>query len=212
MIPRYACLDVRAFPLQALLRLRPQLHGKPVAVLDGEPPFEQVCSCNSAAMTQGISPGMTKLEMEMFPTTVVLPRSRAEEATAHAALLECAGAFSPRVEELGSDGCFTCMIDIAGTETLFGSPDALGEKLLKRIQALGIHASIAISSNFHAARCLARALSQRAGIRVVPRGMECAALAPLPLDVLDLSPEHAETFSIWGITTLGAWPSWRKPI
>ena len=41
-------------------------------------------------------------------------------------------------------------------------------------------------------------------IRVVPRGMECAALAPLPLTVLDLSPEHAETFSMWGITTLGA--------
>jgi protein ImuB len=204
MIARYACVNVTAFTLQALLRLRPQLHGKPVAVLDGEPPCEQVCSCNSAAMTLGISPGMTKLEVEMFPTAVVLPRSRAEEATAHAALLECAGAFSPRVEDLGSDGCFTCVIDIAGTETLFGSPDALGEKLLKRTQALGMHASIAISSNFHAARCLARGLSQRAGIRVVPRGMECAALAALPLDVLDLSPEHAETFSMWGITTLGA--------
>jgi protein ImuB len=154
---------------------------------------------------------MTKLEMEMFPTALVLPRSRAEEAAAHAALLECAGAFSPRVEDQSSDGCFTCVIDIAGTETLFGSPDALGERLLKRTQALGIRASIAISSNFHAARCLARGLSLRAGIRVVPRGMECAALAPLPLDVLDLSPEHAETFSMWGITTLGAnWRSWRK--
>jgi protein ImuB len=204
MSQRYACLDVRAFPLQALLRLRPQLQGKAVAVLDGEPPFEQVCSLNSPAMALGISPGMTKLEMEMFPTAVVLLRSRAVEATAHAALLECAGAFSPRIEDLPSDGCFTCMIDIAGTETLFGSPDALGERLLKRAQALGIRASIAISSNFHAARCLARGLSQRAGIRVVPRGMECAALAPLPLDVLDLSPEHAETFSMWGITTLGA--------
>jgi protein ImuB len=204
MTARYACLDVRAFPLQALLRLRPQLQGKPVAVLDGEPPFEQVCSCNGAAVTLGISPGMTKLEMEMFPTALVLPRSRAEEATAHAALLECAGAFSPRVEDLSSDGCFTCVIDIAGTETLFGSPDALGERQLKRTQALGIRACIAISSNFHAARCLARGLSQRAGIRVVPRGMENAALAPLPLEVLDLSPEHAETFSMWGITTLGA--------
>jgi protein ImuB len=204
MSQRYACLDVKAFPLQALLRLRPQLQGKAVAVLDGEPPFEQVCSLNSPAMALGISPGMTKLEMEMFPTAVVLLRSRAVEATAHAALLECAGAFSPRIEDLPSDGCFTCMIDITGTETLFGSPDALGERLLKRAQALGIRASIAISSNFHAARCLARGLSQRAGIRVVPRGMECAALAPLPLDVLDLSPEHAETFSMWGITTLGA--------
>ena len=94
--------------------------------------------------------------MEMFPTALVLQRSRAEEAAARAALLECAGAFSPRVEDQSSDSYFTCVIDIAGTETLFGSPDTLGESLLKKIQALGIRASIAISSNFHAARCLAR--------------------------------------------------------
>jgi protein ImuB len=34
--------------------------------------------------------------------------------------------------------------------------------------------------------------------------MEWTALAPLPLTVLDLSPDHTETFSMWGITTLGA--------
>src|SRR6202167_4525270 len=206
MTERYACVDVREFPLQALLRLRLELQGKPVAVLDGEPPFEQVCSLNAAARTLGIALGMTKLEMEMFPTAVVLQRSRTEEAAARAALLECAGAFSPRVEDQSSNSCFTCVIDIAGTETLFGSPDALGESLLKKTQALCIRASIAISSNFHAASCLARGHSpgKSAGIRVVPRGMECSALAPLPLTVLDLSPEHEETFAMWGITTLGA--------
>src|ERR1700733_657485 len=203
MTERYACVDVKEFPLQALLRLRPELQSKPVAVLDGEPPFEQVCSLNSAARTLGIALGMTKLEMEMFPTALVLARSHAEEAAARAALLECAGAFSPRVEDRSSDSYFTCVIDIAGTETLFGSPDALGESLLKKTKALGIQVTIAISSNFHAARCLARGHSGT-GIRVVPRGMECAALAPLPLTVLELSPEHTETFSMWGITTLGA--------
>jgi len=200
---RYACLDAREFPLQALLRLRTELLRKPVAVFDGEPPFERVCSLNDPALTLGIVPGMTKLEMEMFPTAVVLQRSRTEEAAACAALLECAGTFSPRVEDQSSDSCFTCVIDIAGTETLFGSPYALGESLLKKTQALGIRASIAISSNFHASRSLARG-HFGTGIRVVPRGMECTALAPMPLTVLDLSPEHAETFSMWGITTLGA--------
>ena len=204
MTERYACVDVKEFPLQALLRLRPELQSKPVAVLDGEPPFEQVCSLNSAARTLGIALGMTRLEMEMFPTALVLPRARAEEAAARAALLECAGGFSPRVEDQSSDSYFTCVIDIAGTETLFGSPDALGENLLKKTQALCIRASIAISSNFYAAMCLAREHRKCSGIRVVPRGMECAALAPLPLRVLDLSPEHAETFAMWGITTLGA--------
>jgi protein ImuB len=200
---RYACLDAREFPLQALLRLRPELRRKPVAVFDGEPPFEQVCSLNDAAMTLGIVPGMTKLEMEMFPTAVVLQRSHTEEAAARAALLECAGTFSPRVEDQSSDSCFTCVVDIAGTETLFGSPDALGESLWKKTKAIGIQASIAISSNFHAARCLARGHSGK-DIRVVPQGVECTALAPLPLTVLELSPEHTETFSMWGITTLGA--------
>jgi protein ImuB len=204
MTERYACVDVKEFPLQALLRLRPELQSKPIAVLDGEPPFEQVCSLNGAALNLGIALGMTRLEMEMFPTALVLPRARAEEAAARAALLECAGGFSPRVEDQSSDSYFTCVIDIAGTETLFGSPDALGENLLKKTQALCIRASIAISSNFYAARCLAREHRKCAAIRVVPRGMECAALAPLPLTVLDLSPEHAETFAMWGITTLGA--------
>src|SRR6202167_2728853 len=206
MTERYACFDVKEFPLQALLRLRPELQGKPVALLDGEPPFEQVCSLNAAARTLGIALGMTRVEMEMFPSALVLSRSRAEETAARAALLECAGGFSPRVEDQSNDSYFTCVIDIAGTETLFGSPDTLGENLLKKIQALCIRASIAISSNFHAAWCLARGHSSGkcAGIRVVPRGMECAALAPLPLTVLDLSPEHEETFAMWGITTLGA--------
>src|SRR5277367_5800592 len=144
---RYACLDAIEFPLQALLRLRPELQSKPVAVFDGEPPFEQVCSLNDPALTLGIVPGMTKLEMEMFPAAVVLQRSRTEEAAARAALLECAGAFSPRVEDQSSDSYFTCVVDIAGTETLFGSPDALGESLWKKTKAIGIYASVAISSN-----------------------------------------------------------------
>ncbi len=206
MTERYACVDVKEFPLQALLRLRPELQSKPVAVLDGEPPFEQVCSLNSAALNLGIALGMTRLEMEMFPTALVLPRSRAEEAAARAALLECAGGFSPRVEDQSSDSYFTCVIDIAGTETLFGSPDTLGENLLKKTQAL-VHTSIHRYQQQLSCRQVpgARALfRQMRRIRVVPRGMECAALAPLPLTVLDLSPEHAETFAMWGITTLGA--------
>ena len=203
MSTQYACLLVQEFPLQSLLRLRPELQRKPVAVLDGEPPSEQVCSLNHAARAVGIDKDMTKLEMEMFPAATVVQRARMEEAAARSALLECAGTFSPRVEDQSSDNCFTCVIDITGTETLFGSSNALGESLLKKTQALGIQASIVISSNFHAAMCVARGHSGTC-MRVVPQGTEHAALAPLPLTVLDLSPEHAETFSMWGITTLGA--------
>jgi protein ImuB len=200
MTTRYACVVAQEFPAQALLRLQPELRRKPVAVLDGEPPFEQVCSLNSPALRLGIAPGMTKLEMETFPAAAVMTRSRAQELTARAAMLECAGTFSPQVQDQSADGRFTCVVDIAGTETLFGSSQALGESLLKKTRALGIHASIAICSNFQAAKCLARG---HRGIVVVPQGRESVALAPLPITVLDISAEHSETFAIWGITTLG---------
>ena len=39
----YACLFVREFPAQALLRLRPELHKQPCAVMEGKPPLETVC-------------------------------------------------------------------------------------------------------------------------------------------------------------------------
>lgn len=203
MSERYACLDVKQFPLQALLRLRPELEDKPVAVIEGEPPLEEVCACNRAAQTLGICLGMTRLELEMFPAARILRRSRSEEQAASAAMLECAGSFSPRVEDQSDDLHFTCVIDIAGTDALFGSAAELGERLRKRTQALRLYGSIAISSNFHATRCLARADTSDKPVLVLEKGGESAALAILPVSVLDCSVEQAETLSMWGITRLG---------
>jgi protein ImuB len=62
-----------------------------------------------------------------------------------------------------------------------------------------LRASVAIGANFHAARLKAAASR---GITVIPHRQEATALAKLPLAVLDLPPEHAETFVLWGIRTL----------
>jgi protein ImuB len=198
----YACVHVREFPLQAMQRMRPAITGEALAVLEGEPPMEQVCSLNRIAHAMGVERGMTKLDLEMFPAAHVLPRAHGEESAARDALLQCAGAFSPRIEEQSGDYTFACIIDITGTGTLFGTPEALGASLLEKIVALGIQASIAICSNFHAARCLARGHSSDE-IFFAARGTEAKALSCLPLSVLDLSEEHAETFAAWGISTLG---------
>jgi protein ImuB len=45
----YACLYVREFPAQALLRLRPESRDKPFVVMEGEPPTQYVHSLNSKA-------------------------------------------------------------------------------------------------------------------------------------------------------------------
>jgi protein ImuB len=72
----YACLYVKEFPAQALLRLRPEMHSRPCVVMEGEPPSETVCSLNTRARLLHLSHGMTRVEVDTFPNPVVLSRSR----------------------------------------------------------------------------------------------------------------------------------------
>jgi protein ImuB len=199
----YACLYAKEFPAQALLRLRAELHSKPCVVMKGEPPLQQVCSLNMKARLLGMTHGMTRVEVDTFPAPVLLSRSHKEEMAVKAILLECAGAFSPRVEDRSEDTAFLCVIDIAGTKSLFGPPEMLVRSLLQRVRSLGISARVTVSSNFHAAVCLARGLSPSTPFRVIAPGDEEAALATLPLTVLSLNETQAETFALWGIHTLG---------
>src|SRR5580704_13484180 len=151
----YACFYATEFPAQALLRLRPELREQPCVVMEGEPPLQRVCSLNRRAHSLGMARGMTQVEVETFSRATVLLRSSDEEAAAKAVLLECAGGFSPRVEDCSEDTAFFCVIDIVGTQALFGPPETLAQNLLTRVSALGIAAAIAVSGNFHAAIALA---------------------------------------------------------
>jgi protein ImuB len=107
------------------------------------------------------------------------------------------------VEGKSEDSAFLCIIDIAGTESLFGPPESLAGNLLTRVRTLGISACIAVSRNFHAAIAAAKSLPPRTPMKVIAEGEESAAIAPLPLAVLDITKDQAETFGLWGIRTLG---------
>ena len=200
----YACVYAREFPAQALLRLRPALRGGACAVMAGEPPLERVCSSNAGARRLGVVHGMTRVEIETIPGVTVLARSVSEEASAKAAVLECAGTFSPRIEDVARDGELLCVLDIAGTGKLFGTPATLAKKLLAGVRKLGVAACVAVSANFHAAVSLAQGMNVVNQAIVIPVGEESAALAGLPVGVLGLAEGHAETFAHWGIGRLGA--------
>jgi protein ImuB len=200
----YACLYVRELPAQALLRLRPELHAAACVVMSGEAPSEEACSLNTKARLSGMKHGMSRVEIETFTNRVIMRRSIGAENVTRGALLEIAGNFSPRVEERSADNAFLCGIDIAGTRSLFGTPDQLGKNLLDQVRALGMSANVSISSNFHTAASLAKGLSLRSSVQVVALGEEGRALSSLPLTVLDISGNQLETFTSWGIYKLGA--------
>jgi protein ImuB len=171
--------------------------------MEGDAPLEQVCSLNTNARLLGIARGMTRVEVDTFAAPVVLSRSLKTEAETRAILLECAGAFSPRVEDRSENHALLCGIDIAGTGSLFGPPERLAQSLIERIRAVGITAAVSVSRNYHAAVCTARDSSLRISVRVIPTGEEATALASLSLAVLELTEIQAETFASWGIRTLG---------
>ena len=203
----YACVYAAEFPSQALLRLRPDLQSQPIAVLDGRPPLEEVCSMNRAARRLGASLGMTRLEAEALVVQHggldqglrLLSRSLEGESAARTVMLECAAIFSPRIEQASQGTACAFVLDIAGTERLFGPPRALAERLRTALLAAGFRASVAVSANFHTARILAAASR---GITIVPAGEEAQSLSGLPLALLEMQPDHAETLAIWGIRTL----------
>ena len=201
--PLYACLYVRELPAQALLRLRPELHGAACVIMAGEAPSEEVCSLNTKARLSGMKHDMSRVEIEAFSNPVIMRRSVVTEDMTKAALLEVAGTFSPRVEDRSEDRAFLCGIDIAGTRSLFGAPEQLGKTLLTQVRAIGISANVAVSKNFHTAASLAKGFSRRASVQVVASGEEAATLSSLPLTTLAISDAQLETFASWGIYRLG---------
>ena len=152
---------------------------------------------------------MTRVEVETFGAVAMLARSRSEEEAAAHILLEATTRFTPRAEQrcVSQGLAWECILDLAGSERLLGTPQQIGEQIAVHLRSFGFVMHIALCTNADAGLSFARdaATWQRPGasVRDIPAATVAHALAPLPLDVLQLEPEQQERFSTWGISTLG---------
>jgi protein ImuB len=204
----FACIYIPNFPVAAILRAEPELRAKPVAVFEGNPPLEKVLAVNERAAALGIAPEMTRAQAELCTEVALRPRSPLQESAAHAALLDCAQSFSPRIEDTA---CDTAMIDLAGMESLFGSIPEIARAIHQRAVTLGLDANLATASNPDAALLASRGFS---GVTVIPSGKEAEHLGSLPIKVLftDRLPGKEqqeagcllETLDRWGVRHLRA--------
>src|SRR5579863_7711575 len=197
----FACIFVPDFPVEALLRAEPELRSQSLAVLEGKAPLQKVFAVNENARRARVNPGMTKLQIEACTDVVLRARSLAQELTAHAALLDCAQSFSPRVEAVG---CDTIILDLAGLQPLFGALPKIARALSRRASDLGLETNVVVAGNPDTAALAARGFS---GVTVIPEGKEAEQLGSLPVEVLlgnstQESGQLLETFSRWGIRKL----------
>jgi protein ImuB len=206
----FACIFIPDFSVQAIIRFEPELRARPVAVLTGRPPLEKVVALNERARQSGAEAGATKSQLEAWETLVLRARSESQEASAHAALLDCAQSFSPEVED-ASPGAV--LLNLAGLEPLFGPLSKIARDLARRVAQMGLEANIAVAANPDAALLAARGFP---GVTLIPEGREAERLGDLPVDVLlesfsssfsfdvEQAARWVETFDRWGIRKLRA--------
>jgi protein ImuB len=195
----FACLWVPDFPVQAVLRCEPEATRErllaPVAVLDGPTNLPRVVALNDAARKLGFAAGMTKLQAETCGGVELYIRSAEREDEAQAALIECANAFSPRVEST-SPGMV--ILDLAGTQKLFGSHEKAACKMSVSARKIDLLVQTAVAANPEAAMYAALGFH---GITIIPAGDEARTLAPLNVNLLHATPEILEILTGWGIRT-----------
>ena len=199
----FACLLAPDFSVQAALLAEPKsareiLVRSAMAILDGPANLLKVIALNDRARSAGINLGMTKLQVETCGGVRIRKRSAEHEDSAQNSLLECAGIFSPRVESTGPG---TVILDLTGTEKLFGSYEKISCKIAVAARQIGFHLRIAIAANPDTALYAARGF---AGITIVPPGREADSLAPLGVEILPATPEMLEVLEGWGIRTFQA--------
>src|SRR5579864_5729309 len=188
----FACIFVPDFPVEALVRAEPELRSQSLAVLEGKAPLQKVFAVNENARRAGVNPGMTRLQIEACSGLALRARSLLQEAATHAALLDCAQSFSPRVE---AAGCDTIVLDLAGLQPLFGPLPKIARTLARRASDLGLETSVAVAGNPDTATLAARGFS---GVTVIPEGKEAEQLGSLPVEVLfeNSAPESGQLLEI----------------
>ena len=120
-----------------------------------------------------------RMKMQPKLTAAVLrQRSPAQEESSHAALLDVAHAFTPRVEDTHPD---RLLLDLDGLERLYGPAATMARELASRVSAVGLECNIGMAANPDAAMHAACGFS---GITVIPAGEEAKRLGVLPLSVV----------------------------
>jgi protein ImuB len=193
-----ACIFVPCFVVQAAIRCEPEQkrsvwNNRPIAVFDGPESLPRIFACNESAQLAGIEEGITKTQAAQCPGIILRRRDPKQEQAAQDALIDCASAFSPRVEST-MRGVVT--LDIEGTERIFGPPRLLVRALAEHASGIGLEVNVAAASNSEAAMLGARGFT---GTTVIPAGREGDSLGQLPVDVLPLSVAQAEILDSWGI-------------
>lgn len=184
------------FPLQAALRLEPELRDRPVALLPDSTRGARIFQLNRLARESGVHEGLTPTQaMARCQGIVVKTRSAMAEANTQGAVLGVLHGVTPFVEATGEGiwtlDCRRLRQNTPGT--------GVATTLLAALRSLQLAARIGLAATPELAR-----LAARRAAPVLEVHKAGAFLDDLPVDTLDPSPELLAILGKWGIRTVGA--------
>ncbi len=233
---RIACLHLPQYALQCVTRIDPSLRGAAIAVVgSGIDPVAGstarvalhspvVQACSRAAWSAGVRVGMTAVAARgLSPELKVIPADAQLERETMRAVADVLLAASPTVDlggRLGAGGAHLAMYCEVPGKTRGTS---FGDRLLERLDALGLTGRIGIADDRFTAWVAASAPpSPASGARdvrrdedvsvvSVPRGGSAAFLSPRPLSLLAITPEVQHMLESLGVRTLGEFAALPAP-
>lgn len=192
----FATILVSGFSLQSLLRLRPELATKPVALLDGDRRRAVITALTPSAAAAGVVPGLTAPQALSRCSDLILEQTHpGADDEASATLLAASANLSPLVEDTA--------LGITTADVTSLSPAQRQPRLqaaLTQLAVLGLNATAGLAPTPLLALYAARTATPTNPIVTVSDAR--AFLAPLPLSAADPDPDHVAILRLWGITTL----------
>jgi DNA polymerase-4 len=197
----YLHIDMDAFYASVEQVLDPRLIGKPV-IVGGRNGRGVVTSASYEARKYGVHSAMPGFQAKkLCPQGIFLPNRRRTYSEFSGKVFAILGRYSPEVHALSID---EGVVDLTGTEKLFGPPLKTADRIIKDIKnELGLPSSGGVSTSRVVAK-IAATLAKPQGLIFVAAGGEGEFLSPLDVkSIPGVGPKTHATFLRRGIRTIG---------
>jgi DNA polymerase-4 len=195
-------IDMDAFFAAVEIRNNPGLKGKPVIVGGGVGQRGVVSTCSYEARKYGVRSGMSSGEAKrLCPQGIFISTGLQGYVYASACLQKIFGRYSPVVEPFSVD---EAILDITGTEKLYGSPEMLVKALKKEVrETMGLTCSVGIAPSKYLAK-LASGMNKPDGITIMGHLEFKEIFFPKPVDALwGVGESTKQALNHRGIFTVG---------
>jgi len=189
--------DLDAFYASVEQMLDPTLRGKPIAVGGGV-----VLAASYEAKKFGVRGGMGgRQAKELCPQLIFVGGHFDQYQRLGDAAIRILDDFTPLVERISIDEAFA---DVAGTEHLFGPPEAIARKVRERVKAeVGLPISVGVARTKHLAK-IGSQVAKPDGLVVVDPEHELEFLHQLPVDLMwGVGPATKARLAEQGVLTIG---------